>query len=134
MAMIMKKVKEFFFGKKEIKTTPAELNQKLKDIKDMVAAAADIEEIKAVVSSFVAELDALDAQVAGYIKDLMGRTGWIDRDAVNMDLARLQKGKNHLAKLRTELAETVKPLGIEVAVPTSGESQNEIHFGGYYGT
>lgn len=130
MAMIMKKVKEFFFGKKEIKTTPAELNQKLKDIKDMVAAAADIEEIKAVVSSFVAELDALDAQVAGHIKDLMGRTGWIDRDAVNMDLARLQKGKNHLAKLRTELAETVKPLGIEVAVPTSGESQNEIHFGG----
>ena len=130
MAMIMKKVKEFFFGKKEIKTTPAELNQKLKEIQDMVAASADIEEIKAKVASFVAELDALDVQVADNIKDLNGRTGWIDREAVAMDLARLQKGKDHLKKLRTSLAETAKPLGIEVNAPTSGESQNEIHFGG----
>ena len=129
MAITMKKIKEFFFGKEEIKTTPAELKQKLAEIAEMVNSSANIEEIKAKVSSFVAELDALDAQVAENMKDLTGR-GWLSKDAASMDLARLQKGKNLLKKLRVSLAETVKPVGIEVKVSTPNESQEEVQFGG----
>ena len=129
MAMVMKKIKEFFFGKDEIKTTPKQLREKLARIEEMVNSSANIEEVKVEVDAFVAELDALDAQVADNIKDLTGRTGWLTRDAVNDDLARLQKGKAVLKDIREKLAKTVKPLGIEVKLPNPNENQSEVEFG-----
>ncbi len=129
MAMILKKVKEFFVGKKEIKTTPAELKQKLDEIAKMVNDSASIEDIKAKVDSFVSLLDALDKQVDENIKDVSGR-GWLSQDAASMDFARLQKGKSSLKNFREQLAETVKPVGIAVVLPTSNDNQSEIQFGG----
>lgn len=129
MAMVMKKIKEFFFGKDEIRTTPKQLREKLARIEEMVNSSANIEEVKVEVDAFVAELDALDVQVADNIKDLTGRTGWLTRDAVNDDLARLQKGKAVLKDIREKLAKTVKPLGIEVKLPNPNENQSEVEFG-----
>ena len=129
MAMVMKKIKEFFFGKDEIKTTPKQLREKLARIEEMVNSSANIEEVKVEVDAFVAELDALDVQVADNIKDLSGRTGWLSRDAVNDDLARLQKGKAVLKDIREKLAKTVKPLGIEVKLPNPNDNQSEVEFG-----
>ena len=129
MAMVMKKIKEFFFGKDEIRTTPKQLREKLARIEEMINSSANIEEVKVEVDAFVAELDALDAQVADNIKDLTGRTGWLTRDAVNDDLARLQKGKAVLKDIREKLAKTVKPLGIEVKLPNPNENQSEVEFG-----
>ena len=129
MAMVMKKIKEFFFGKDEIRTTPKQLREKLARIEEMINSSANIEEVKVEVEAFVAELDALDAQVADNIKDLTGRTGWLTRDAVNDDLARLQKGKAVLKDIREKLAKTVKPLGIEVKLPNPNDNQSEVEFG-----
>ena len=129
MAMAMKKIKEFFFGKDEIRTTPKQLREKLARIEEMVNSSANIEEVKVEVDAFVAELDALDVQVADNIKDLSGRTGWLTRDAVNDDLARLQKGKAVLKDIREKLAKTVKPLGIEVKLPNPNDNQSEVEFG-----
>ena len=129
MAMVMKKIKEFFFGKDEIRTTPKQLREKLARIEEMVNSSANIEEVKVEVDAFVAELDALDVQVADNIKDLSGRTGWLTRDAVNDDLARLQKGKAVLKDIREKLAKTVKPLGIEVKLPNPNDNQSEVEFG-----
>ena len=129
MAMVMKKIKEFFFGKDEIRTTPKQLREKLARIEEMINSSANIEEVKVEVDAFVAELDALDAQVADNIKDLTGRTGWLTRDAVNDDLARLQKGKAVLKDIREKLAKTVKPLGIEVKLPNPNDNQSEVEFG-----
>ena len=129
MAMVMKKIKEFFFGKDEIRTTPKQLREKLARIEEMINSSANIEEVKVEVDAFVAELDALDVQVADNIKDLSGRTGWLTRDAVNDDLARLQKGKAVLKDIREKLAKTVKPLGIEVKLPNPNDNQSEVEFG-----
>ena len=128
MAMILKKVKEFFVGKKEIKTTPAELKQKLDEIAKMVNDSASIEDIKAKVDDFVSLLDALDKQVDENMQDVSGR-GWLSQEAASMDLARLQKGKNSIKRFREQLAETVKPVGIEVKLPNPNENQSEVEFG-----